>query len=496
MLKIQELIEAGGGHPGIKYEIVEELPAEGEDGVIYLVPDGKGTYDEYLWIETKFEKIGSTDIDLTDYAKKEWVENKGYSTFSGSYDDLTDKPTLFSGSYNDLTNKPELFSGNYADLTNKPTIPTDTNQLTNGAGYVTASYHDSTKQDALSSGTNIKTVNNQSLLGAGNINISAEPAEAAELEVRRLFRTEYTITTSVTNGSYSGDSSIWTKETADVTVTADSGYKLPETITVSGATYTYNSGDIVLSAVTGNVSISVICEEDQPVPPTPGDLSKGDIIHFDALGNGTQKRFRVIDVDSGNTVKLLGLDDLGNSVYNASSRTVQFDNGSSYQNYESSDLDTYLNTTYYNSLSSAVKAAIVDETLVQSCYSRATGQSSSAAFNIKRLDNDTVYAYTRTTQRTVGSRHIHAIELDEIKSYFNASVGDLIQGTAINELFYEQTTAISKYVWCASASADYSNYAFFVTGISGFLSRNYYITSYVVRPAFKINLSTIEYTKE
>ena len=43
---------------------------------------------------------------------------------SGSYNDLTNKPTLFSGSYNDLTNKPTLFSGSYEDLTNKPTIPT------------------------------------------------------------------------------------------------------------------------------------------------------------------------------------------------------------------------------------------------------------------------------------------------------------------------------------------------------------------------------------
>ena len=45
-----------------------------------------------------------------------------YSTLSGSYNDLTDKPTLFSGSYDDLTNKPVLFSGNYNDLTNKPGI--------------------------------------------------------------------------------------------------------------------------------------------------------------------------------------------------------------------------------------------------------------------------------------------------------------------------------------------------------------------------------------
>jgi hypothetical protein len=41
--------------------------------------------------------------------------------FSGSYTDLTSKPTLFSGSYSDLTNKPSLFSGSFADLSNKPT---------------------------------------------------------------------------------------------------------------------------------------------------------------------------------------------------------------------------------------------------------------------------------------------------------------------------------------------------------------------------------------
>jgi hypothetical protein len=41
---------------------------------------------------------------------------------SGSYADLTNKPTLFSGSYADLTNKPTLFSGAYADLTGKPSL--------------------------------------------------------------------------------------------------------------------------------------------------------------------------------------------------------------------------------------------------------------------------------------------------------------------------------------------------------------------------------------
>lgn len=52
------------------------------------------------------------------------LNSKGTSSFSGAYADLTGKPSLFSGSYNDLSNK--------------PTIPTNNNQLTNGAGYLTS----------------------------------------------------------------------------------------------------------------------------------------------------------------------------------------------------------------------------------------------------------------------------------------------------------------------------------------------------------------------
>ena len=51
-------------------------------------------------------------------------------------------------------------------------IPTDTSDLTNNAHFVTEDYHDPSKQDTLVSGQNIKTINNQSILGQGNITIS------------------------------------------------------------------------------------------------------------------------------------------------------------------------------------------------------------------------------------------------------------------------------------------------------------------------------------
>lgn len=59
------------------FEIVQALPQTGEKGIIYLVPKtGAGTdvYDEYLWVTptggtARFEKIGSTDIDLSGYVQ-------------------------------------------------------------------------------------------------------------------------------------------------------------------------------------------------------------------------------------------------------------------------------------------------------------------------------------------------------------------------------------------------------------------------------------------
>ena len=65
--------------------------------------------------------IADTDIHVTLTDKATW-DNK--SDFDGAYDSLSGKPTLFSGSYDDLTNK--------------PTIPTNNNELTNGAGYITS----------------------------------------------------------------------------------------------------------------------------------------------------------------------------------------------------------------------------------------------------------------------------------------------------------------------------------------------------------------------
>lgn len=52
----------------IRFSIVQTLPATGENGVIYLVPNGNA-YDEYIYVNNTFEKLGSTDVDLSGYVQ-------------------------------------------------------------------------------------------------------------------------------------------------------------------------------------------------------------------------------------------------------------------------------------------------------------------------------------------------------------------------------------------------------------------------------------------
>ena len=63
----------------------------------------------------------------------------------------------------------------------------------------------------------------------------------------------------MTNGTYSGDTTI--TDTATVTITADSGYKLPDTVTVTGASWTWNkeTGTLTLTNPTGAVTVSAVC---------------------------------------------------------------------------------------------------------------------------------------------------------------------------------------------------------------------------------------------
>lgn len=100
---VNDLITAAiAGITGMKFIKVNsysDLPATGESNAIYLVPNS-GTspdiYTEYIYYDSKYEKIGSTAIDLSGYVKHSdiaLITNAEITTIvDDAYTDVFDTP--------------------------------------------------------------------------------------------------------------------------------------------------------------------------------------------------------------------------------------------------------------------------------------------------------------------------------------------------------------------------------------------------------------------
>ena len=141
---------------------------------------GGGVVGDVVWGNIKGDITNQIDLqnELTIKVNREELSRVATT---GSFNDLLDKPTIptkTSELENDsgfLTEHQPLktinnesivgtgnieisgFSGDYNDLTNKPSIPTKTSELTNDSGFLTEQ--------------TLKTINNESIVGTGNIEI-------------------------------------------------------------------------------------------------------------------------------------------------------------------------------------------------------------------------------------------------------------------------------------------------------------------------------------
>ncbi len=79
-----ELTQMIANLPKFEVKVVTKLPTTGEYMKIYLIKANKGqsgdAYDEYIWVDSlkKFEWLGTTRIDLTNYYTKGEVDAKNY----------------------------------------------------------------------------------------------------------------------------------------------------------------------------------------------------------------------------------------------------------------------------------------------------------------------------------------------------------------------------------------------------------------------------------
>ena len=161
----------------INFEVVDNLPEQDQkENIIYLVPSSKteeqNVKDEYIWINNNWELIGSTKIDLSSYALKDEIPTK--------VSQLTNDSGYITTIPDDYITNTELENKGYATInTDKETFALKSD-IPDVSGFITSTIADATYQPIGDYITEIKTINGQSLVGSGNIEIQGNGGGIAD----------------------------------------------------------------------------------------------------------------------------------------------------------------------------------------------------------------------------------------------------------------------------------------------------------------------------
>ena len=126
----QKISAAVGKITSFEYKVVSELPPEsdGVKGTIYLLRhggnDNTNSFDEYILVDTyssggitynaHYEKIGTTDIDLTPYAKKTEIPTKvSQLTNDSDFETKANVGSRITGAINSLDKADTAVEGKY-----------------------------------------------------------------------------------------------------------------------------------------------------------------------------------------------------------------------------------------------------------------------------------------------------------------------------------------------------------------------------------------------
>lgn len=218
--------------------------------------------------------------------------------------------------------------------------------------------------------------------------------------------------------------------------------------------------------------------------PTPS-VTKGEIITMNL--DGTDKQYRVLKVD-GNVAEVLSMSDGLSSAFDSNN----------FNFYSTKTLDIYLNNTYYNTLTSTAKEAIVDKTFRQdSWYFDSSGNPS---YRGVRTNGNYQISLATATYGAEITKHIYALSVQDIIEYLEVTPEMSYENTTLTttnlwKMFWDDEVAHSGiYIWTQSAFAGVSTRAFNVSGPGGRLDYGDANAIQAVRPAFQIDLTKIEWT--
>ena len=226
---------------------------------------------------------------------------------------------------------------------------------------------------------------------------------------------------------------------------------------------------------------------------------KGDLITMD-LGNG-DKTYRVLKIN-GNIAECLAMYEASILKYNTTSKTTTMGD-TTVQQYANSDLDNYLNTTWYNTLSNAAKAAIVPKVVIQDAWQYWTSlshtYSGTYGTEVPGTTNYSISKYDGGTL-TVGNRNVYAIGVQDVIDYLSdeslrVDTTAILRNVNIWKMFWNTKTQPSSiyYPWLCSAYVGDPTCVSIVSRNKGRLAQSGCSNSNAARPAFQIDLSKISF---
>lgn len=216
---------------------------------------------------------------------------------------------------------------------------------------------------------------------------------------------------------------------------------------------------------------------------------KGDLITIES------KQYRVLKTN-GSVAEVLAM-------YNSTDSQIFGSNNT----YAGSALDTYCNSTFYGTLSSAMKNAIVEKTFAQDQWSITFGSSEGTGTAIYKCYGT---GSSSSGQYSVGlvnavygasiSRNCYVLSVQDVIDYLEATTSMTFSNTTLKseniwKMFWNQT-ASSGYdkARLRSANSRASNYVFYINNTDGSIDSYIAGNERAVRPAFQIDLSKIEWT--
>ena len=216
--------------------------------------------------------------------------------------------------------------------------------------------------------------------------------------------------------------------------------------------------------------------------------NKSDIVNIDMRGYGITQQYRILKNVSGSIYEVLGMSNLTTSTFGTS------------QTYANGTLDTYLNNTWYNTLSSTAKTAIVDKTFRQDSWYK--NNSGNPVYVGALTSNSYNISLSSASFGAEITRHIYALRLQDIIDYLEVTPQMTASDTTLTDvnvwqMFWDSSSQqTAMFIGLCSAQAGATNYVLTLNGTYGNFGSNTYGDSTQVRPAFQIDLSKIDFTIE